>query len=102
MRHSVVEVAIGHRNLVQEVDDFGEQRSIGCFRLLALFSFRVCRSSRRRSKARHVICSMTSSGFEIPLDQNAFQNPTIWLRSSPANIGRSLQRTVTEAQLAKC
>jgi hypothetical protein len=40
---------------------------------LALFSARVWFSSRRFRKSRYVICSITSSGLEMPPVQNAFQ-----------------------------
>jgi hypothetical protein len=37
-----------------------------------------------------VICSITSSGLEMPPDQKAFQIESIWLRSSPVSMVESL------------
>ena len=37
-------------------------------------------------KSRYVICSMTSSGFEIPPVQKEFQMVSTWLRMSPVSI----------------
>jgi hypothetical protein len=69
--------------------------SIGRFSRLARFSARVWRSSSRRTKSRYVICSMTSSGLEIPPDQNASQSLSTLLLMSPVIIEfspRSLTR----------
>src|SRR5437867_4279602 len=59
------------------------RRAIGSLSVADLFSSNVCRSSRRRRKSRYVICSMTSSGLEMPPDQNAFHIWSIWLLIAP-------------------
>jgi len=53
------------------------RRSIGFFSLAALLSSSVCRSSSRLMNSKYVICSITSSGFEIRPDQKAFQIASI-------------------------
>src|SRR3990172_3627183 len=59
---------------------------MGVFSRAALFSSSVCRSSNRFRNSRYVICSMTSSGLEMPPVQNAFQMPSIWERMSPVSM----------------
>ena len=57
---------------------------------LALCSFVVWIPSSRLMNIRYVICSMTSSGLEIPPDQKASHNRSILLRSSPVITLRSI------------
>ena len=64
------------------------RRAIGFFSRVALFSSSVCRSSSRRMKRKYVICSMTSSGFEMPPDQNAFQIWSTWFLMVPVIMAR--------------
>jgi hypothetical protein len=48
-------------------------------RIVPLLSSRVCRSSSLRRNSRQVVCSITSSGLEMPPDQKAFQIWQPWL-----------------------
>jgi hypothetical protein len=73
------------------------RRAIDFFSVLALFSSSVCRSSSRRKNSRYVICSITSSGLEIPPDQKASQMRSIWFLISPVSIGRQFTSGVGPA-----
>ncbi|SLH96067.1 Uncharacterised protein [Mycobacteroides abscessus subsp. abscessus] len=61
--------------------------SSGCASRFARSSARVCSSSRRRMNSRYVICSITSSGLEMPPVQNASQTASTLFLMSPVITG---------------
>src|SRR6266702_222486 len=67
--------------------------STGVPRRRALFSALICRSSSRRRNSRYVICSITSSGLEMPPDQKASHTLSTWLLMVPVITTQFLFRT---------
>lgn len=80
------------------------RRSIGLFVRLALFSSSVCRSSNRLINSKYVICSITSSGLEMPPFQNESQILSTLLLISPVISRDSLavRRPVVNLVVRRC